>query len=106
MKRRIVVERAAEEDLVAATTDIQQDRPSAASRFVREASKTFDQLAQQPEMGRRYETTHPRLQGLRVWRIRHFTKYLIFYRVTEETVFIERVLYGGRDLERILGENA
>ncbi len=105
MKRRIVFERAAEDDLVATTTDIRQDSPSAASRFVRETSRTFDQLAQQPEMGRQYETIHPRLQGLRIWRIRHFTKYLIFYHVTKDTVFVERVLYGGRDLDRILEED-
>lgn len=102
MRRRLVVERAAEEDLVATTTDILQDSPSAARRFVTAARRTFEQLARQPEMGRQYQTPHPRLQGLRIWRIRGFTRYLIFYRATEETVFIERVLYGGRDIARIL----
>lgn len=102
MKRKVVVERAAEDDLFENTEYIRQDRPSAASEFVTTARATFEQLAEHPEIGRRYQTTHPRLQHLRIWRIRRFEDYLIFYRMTKDTVFVEPVLYGGRDLGRIL----
>ena len=47
---------------------------------------------------------HPRLQALRVWRISGFDSYVIFYRVVEETVFIERVWHGSRDIDRLLEE--
>jgi hypothetical protein len=38
--------------------------------------------------------------------VERFENYLIFYRVTEDTLFIERVLYGGRDIEQILEGDA
>ena len=106
MKRRIAVERAAEDDLFEATVSIQRNNPAAAQRFVQEARDTFERLADYPEMGRRYQTTHPRLQELRIWRVRGFENYLIFYRISEETLFIERVLYGTRDIDHLLEEEA
>jgi plasmid stabilization system protein ParE len=35
-------------------------------------------------------------------RAKGFEKYLIFYRAGQASILIERVLYGGRDLERVL----
>ena len=107
MTRRIVVERAAEEDLfVAVDYYVRQGTPATARRFVTAAQETFARLAETPDIGPRYQTTHPRLQHLHVWRVRGFDRYLIFYHATEPTLFIERVLHGARDIERILaGEN-
>ena len=102
MKRRIIVEQAAEDDLVETAMDILPDQPAAGLRFIPAARASFERLTEHPEIGRRYETTHPRLQGVRIWRVRGFEKHLIFYRTDEQTVFIERVLYGGRDIERLL----
>ncbi len=39
---------------------------------------------------------------MRIWRVRGLENYLIFYRTDEQTVFVERVLYGGRNIERLL----
>ena len=107
MTRRIVVERAAEEDLFAAVDYyMRQGTPATARRFVTAAQATFARLAETPDIGHRYQTTHPRLQHLHVWHVRRFNRYLIFYHATEQTLFIERVLHGARDIERILaGEN-
>jgi len=105
--RRIVVERAAEEDLFAAVAYyIQQGTPATARRFVTAVQETFARLAETPDIGHRYQTAQPRLQHLHVWRVRRFDRYLIFYHATEQTLFIERVLHGARDIERLLeGEN-
>jgi toxin ParE1/3/4 len=105
VKRRIVVERAAENDLFEAMAYIQSNNPAAAQRFVQAARDMFEQLADYPELGRRYQTTHPRLQELRVWRIGGFENYLIFYRSSEGTLCIERVLYGTRDIDHLLEED-
>ena len=104
MTRRIQIERAAEADMAEAVTYIRKERPAAELRFVREARKAFQFLAEHPEAGRSYETTHPLLQHLRIWRVKGFEKYLIFYRAGQASILIERVLYGGRDLERVLAE--
>jgi toxin ParE1/3/4 len=106
VKRRIVVEQATEEDLVETAMYILQDQPAAGMRFIPAARASFERLAEHPDIGRTYETTHPRLQGIRIWHMRGFEKHLIFYRADEQTVFVECVLYGGRDIERLLdGDN-
>ena len=103
MTRRIVVEQAAETDLFEAVAYYRRDgSPATARRFVAAAQDTFAQLAQMPDMGRRYQTDHPRLHHLHVWRVRGFERYLIFYHATEDTLFIERVLHGTRDIEHLL----
>ncbi len=96
------MEQAAEEDLVETALYILQGQPAAGTRFIPAARASFARLAEHPEIGRHYETSHPRLQGIRIWRVRGFENYLIFYRAEEQTVFIERVLYGGRDIARLL----
>ncbi len=105
MTRRIVVERAAEEDLFEAVDySMRQRTPATSRRFVTAAQETFARLAETPDIGHRYQTTHPRLQHLHVWRVRVFDRYLIFYHATEQTLFIERVLHGARDIGRLLGQ--
>ena len=54
MTRRIVVERAAEEDLFAAVDYyIRQGTPATARRFVTAAQETFARLAETPDIGHR-----------------------------------------------------
>jgi len=99
---RVQIERAAETDMAEIVTYLQEQQPATALRFVRDIRKAFTFLAEHPEAGRKYETTHPLLQNLRIWRVKGFERYLIFYRVGQASLLIERVLYGGRDLEGIL----
>lgn len=61
-------------------------------------------LAKMPFMGRLYAPDHPKLENLRKWKIKGFQNYLIFYRVTEESIEIVRILNGSQDLDRILGD--
>lgn len=107
MTRRIVVERAAEEDMWHAVRYYVRHRtPATAHRFVTAAEETFARLAETPDIGRRYQTPDPRLQHLHLWRVRGFERYLIFYFATTETLFVARVLYGSRDIAQILQEHA
>lgn len=41
----------------------------------------------------------PTLAGLRMWPIRRFERYLIFYRQIPEGIEIVRLLHAARDLE-------
>ena len=100
MTRRVLIERVAEVDMSEIAADMREHRPASAVRFVAAAREAFVQLATHPDMGRRYQTTHLRLQNLRIWRVKGFKKYLIFYRAG--FIYIERVLYGGRDTEQLL----
>ena len=102
MTRRILIERAAELDIAEITIALRERQPASATKFVKAARTAFRLLATQPEMGRRYQTTHPLLQNLRVWQVKGFERYLIFYRAARTSIYIERVLYGGRDIEDVL----
>ena len=42
-------------------------------------------------MGRRYQTTHPWLHHLHVWRVCGCEPYLIFSHTTDDTLFVQRV---------------
>jgi toxin ParE1/3/4 len=75
-----------------------------ALRFYDAASATFEKVARMPGIGEQRESAHPRLAGVRVWRVEGFKKHLIFYRPTGEGIEIIRVLHGARDIDRILAE--
>lgn len=70
--------------------------------FFDAARSTFVMLAKMPFIGKRYAPNDPRLEDLRQWRIKQFTSHFIFYRVTEESIEIVRILNAAQDVDRIL----
>jgi toxin ParE1/3/4 len=81
---------------------VQQDAPDAAFRFVDAVEESVEQLLRTPNMGAPRELRNPALQGLRVWPVKEFDEFLIFYVVQADTLRIIRVLHGKRDIDRIL----
>jgi plasmid stabilization system protein ParE len=81
-----------EPDLEAVGDYIAQDSPSRALAFIREVRQKINQVAQQPLL---YQLRPEIGEGARLAVIR---RYVILFRVIGETVRIERILYGGRDL--------
>lgn len=73
-----------------------------ARRFLRAVEDTIARIAEMPGLGSPWESDDPALVSVRVWPVRRFRKYLMFYRVHEDTVDILRVLHGSRDQERQL----
>ncbi len=73
-----------------------------ALRLYDAAGSTFSRLADRPGLGERWPSTNPRLADLRVWRIQHFDRHLIFYRPVDDGVEIVRILHAARDLESVL----
>ena len=53
-------------------------------------------------MGSLWNAKNPALAGLRVWSIRKFENYLIFYRPVPDGIEVVRVLHGSRDIDTIL----
>jgi toxin ParE1/3/4 len=76
-----------------------------ALRFYDAAATTFTNLARMPNMGERRESSNPRLEGLRIWRIQGFENHLIFYRPLEDGIEIVRVLHAARDIDSVLDED-
>ena len=102
MKRQVALRQAAREDLLESYVFISQDSPTAAERSLRSAEGSFNQLEDMPEIGHPWESEDQRLQDVRVWHIKGFENWLIFYRVAEEHIDILRVLHGARDTSALL----
>lgn len=93
-------------DLIDLAAYMGADSPSSAARFLDAAERTFAALAQMPEMGETFLSDHPRLQGLRKFRISGFGNYLLFYRPIRGGIEVVRVIHGARDLPSVLEEEA
>jgi toxin ParE1/3/4 len=90
-------------DLDEAADYLQQEgRPHLAIRFLREVNATLENLAAIPGIGARYEPKDPLFEGVRVFPVSRFKKYLIFYRPIKGGIEVLRVLHGARDLKGLL----
>ncbi|MEX2141652.1 MAG: type II toxin-antitoxin system RelE/ParE family toxin [Pirellulales bacterium] len=84
-------------DLLNIGVYLQSKSPDASVRFVSAVEKTLDELAKNPEIGARCATKKPSLAGLRIWQVRGFKSYLIFYRFTTEQLEVVRVRHSSTD---------
>jgi toxin ParE1/3/4 len=81
---------------------LEQDASDAAFRFVEAVEASVEQLVRMPNMGARREMRNPALKGLRLWPVKDFDEFLIFYVVAGDTLRVIRILHGKRDVDRIL----
>jgi len=76
-----------------------------AERFLAAFDATVATLAEHPGLGRSRRFRAPELAGVRSFPVGgRFGVHLIFYRVTGQTLGIERIMHGARDLPRRLLE--
>ena len=100
---RVVKRIAAQRDLDSIAASLQaMASPLVAIRFLDASNRDFVRLSKMSGLGSRFESDHPALEGLRVWPIRGFRKYLILYRPLDDGIEVVRVLHGSRDIERLL----
>lgn len=93
----VVITAAAEYDLETIADRIAQDSPARALTFLAELRRRCATLIDAPEA---YALV-PRYEAFGIRR-RPYRDYLIFYRVSDETIEILHVLHGARDYEAIL----
>src|SRR5436305_8593021 len=79
MRGRVTKSDEARTDLLNHFRYIGRHNLGAARRFLAAAKKAMELLAWMPEIGSIWESPHPFLSGVRVWPIRKFKNYLIFY---------------------------
>ena len=104
MKYRLRRSPAARSDVLEIFLHIGADNPDAAERVVTAIEKSEGSLAANPGIGRRWEPSDPRMEGLRVYPVNPYRNYLILYRVVGREVHIYRVVHGSRELERIVDD--
>ncbi len=85
---------------------IAQDKIEPADRFLVVAEEAFQRLVETPHLGRVFESTRPKLAGIRFYPMPGaYRNYLIFYRVLPTEIDIIKVSQGMRNLELALDEN-
>ena len=102
MPPRVTKSAKARRDLLEHFVYLGRDSVAAARRFLKAADKAMESLARMPEMGGLWDSRNPALAGLRIWSIRKFKNYLIFYRPVPEGIEVLRVLHGARDIDTLL----
>ncbi|MCP9496851.1 MAG: type II toxin-antitoxin system RelE/ParE family toxin [Pyrinomonadaceae bacterium MAG19_C2-C3] len=75
-----------------------------AFRFVDAIQESFERLLQMPHIGSPREFRLSRLRNIRMWTVKGFEDYLIFYRPTDDGITVLRVLHGRRDIEEIFND--
>lgn len=101
MTRKLIKREQAKRDLIDMADVIAQDNLDAAERFLDAAQAAFRFLARTPGAGATREYSDPTLKDLRMWPIKGFEKYLVFYRTVPGGLDIIRVLHTARDIEAI-----
>ena len=101
MSRRIIIRDSAFDDLDEISAYISENSPRASVRFLEEAQKAFALIEVMPGIGTRRDYDNPAFSGMRVWPVPKFSKYLIFYLTTHETVEIVRILHGARNIQSV-----
>jgi plasmid stabilization system protein ParE len=73
-----------------------------ARHFRKAANETFRELAEFPLIGAPRSVRKTEFQGVRMWRVRGFESYLIFYMPLPDGIAIERVIHAAQDYQRVL----
>ncbi|HXL80286.1 MAG TPA: type II toxin-antitoxin system RelE/ParE family toxin [Pyrinomonadaceae bacterium] len=102
MKLRLALKPQADRDINNQFEYIAKDNLEAAIRFYEAAFSAFEVLQTNPLIGPARAFENPELDNVRIWLVKGFDKYLIFYRATDELVEILRVLHTSRDIDRVL----
>lgn len=92
------------EELLDLSYRIALDDEDVANRFLDACEQTIQQIAHTPQIGAIRHFRHPALRDVRMWRIKGFEKYLIFYRPYADFVEILHVVHGARDLNMLFDD--
>lgn len=88
------------EELVELSAHLADDNEEVAQRFLDACDTTFQFLSANPLIGSGREFEHVGLYEVRMWRVKHFEKYLIFYLPTATGIRILHILHSATDYNR------
>jgi len=82
---------------------ISENNPAAARAFLMAAEETLVLLSHQPQMGAGRSYNNARLEGMRMFPVSGYGKYLLFYvpLPKDEGIDLVRVLHGSRDMNAV-----
>lgn len=72
-----------------------------AQDFISDLQGCFALLSENAQIGVQREYRAKALAGMRMFPLKKFSSYLVFYMADDQTIDIVRVLHGKRDIERL-----
>lgn len=90
-----------ERDIEECFVYIGEENLDAGVHFLVAVEESLEFVAKMPLIGSPREFRSTRLRNMRVWPVKEFEDYLIFYRPTDDGIEVLRVLHGKRDIEDI-----
>jgi len=79
-----------------------KDSLEVALRFLENVEATLSFLAENPLLGSRFESEHPRLSNLRIRRVQGFPNHVIIYAVHRSAIEVLNIMHGARDIDSAL----
>ena len=98
----IAIRPQAQDDIDAIIDYLLAERPPSAQDFVQRLRQTFELLAENPKIGVQRPYRAEALNGMRMFSLKQFSAYLVFYLHDDEAIDIVRVLHGSRDIAGII----
>ena len=74
-------------------------------RFYDSVESGLQRIARNPAIGSLRHSDHAALSGVRAWPVPGFADHIIFYRNTEASIEVIRILHGARDLPPLLEDS-
>lgn len=96
---RIFVTSLARRDIIEAASFLAQDSLEVGLRFFDATESSFELLSSSPKIGRVLTISG---EEVRMWFVKGFPRYLIFYTEKSAEVKIVRVIHSARDYNRVL----
>jgi len=93
----------AERDIEECFVYIAEDNLDTGVYFLVAVEEALERLAGFPLLGKKREFQDKRFLDMRMWRVKGYENYLIFYLITNETIEVIRVLHTSRDIEDLFG---
>lgn len=98
MSHQIVKRPQAERDIEECFVFIAEENLDAGVYFLVAVEDSIDQIARFPKIGKKRDFQGKRFNNIRMWQVKKYENYLIFYQINEDTIEIIRVLHGSRDI--------
>lgn len=99
--RQLTLRPKAQADIEAIVDYLLVERPPSAKDFVSTLQNTFDLLAENPKIGATRQYRQKTLSGMRMFPMKQFSAYLIFYLHNDQTLDVVRVLHGSKDISAL-----
>ncbi len=90
-----------ERDIEECFVYIAEENLDAGVVFLVAVEDSLEQLARFPLLGKTRAFQNKQFQNIRMWKVKGYENYLVFYTVSEDTIEVIRVIHSSRDIEEL-----